>query len=75
MRCAIALETETESKKKKITSKSSLTCRKYLRHGTDGFVFPPMEGVLPTFNGLKNLSLSAGLEPGNIGSSGEHANH
>jgi hypothetical protein len=46
-----------------------------LRHGTDGFTSPPMEVVLRIFMALKNLSTSVGIEPANLGSSGEHANH
>jgi hypothetical protein len=38
-----------------------------LRHGTDGFTSPPKEVVLGF--------LSVGIEPANLGSSGEHANH
>jgi hypothetical protein len=37
-----------------------------LRHGTDGFT-SPFEGSCAT--------TSAGIEPANLGSSGEHANH
>jgi hypothetical protein len=37
-----------------------------LRHGTDGFTSPPKEVVLRIF---------IGIEPANLGSSGEHANH
>jgi hypothetical protein len=37
-----------------------------LRHGTDGFTSPPKEDVLRNF---------IGIEPANLGSSGEHANH
>jgi hypothetical protein len=44
-----------------------------LRHGTDGFTSPPKEVVLRIFITLKNPS--AGIEPANLGSSGEHANH
>jgi hypothetical protein len=48
----------------------SLTCRKILRHGTDGFTSSPKEGVLRIFIGLKNLSSSAGFEPASLGSNG-----
>jgi hypothetical protein len=39
-----------------------------LRHGTDGFTSPLLIA-------LKNPSTSAGIEPANLWSSGEHANH
>jgi hypothetical protein len=42
-----------------------------LRHGTDGFTSPPKEVVLRIFITLKNPSTSAGIEPANLGSSGE----
>jgi hypothetical protein len=42
-----------------------------LRHGTDGFTYPPKEVVLRIFITLKNPSTSVGIEP----ASGEHANH
>jgi hypothetical protein len=35
------------------TSKGTLTCRKILRHGADGFIFPPNEGMLLIFIVLK----------------------
>jgi hypothetical protein len=41
-----------------------------LRHGT-----PPKEVVLRIFITLKIPSTSAGIEPANFGSSGEHAKH
>jgi hypothetical protein len=44
----------------------SFTCRK-ARHGTDGFNSPPKEGVLRIF------SPSAGFEPANLGTKGQHA--
>jgi hypothetical protein len=46
-----------------------------LRHGTNGFTSPPEEVVLRIFITLKNPSTSVGIEPANLGSSGEHANH
>jgi hypothetical protein len=46
-----------------------------VRHGTDGFTSPPKEVVLRIFITLKNPSPSVGIEPANLGSSGEHANH
>jgi hypothetical protein len=46
-----------------------------LRHGTDGFTSPPKEVVVRIFITLKNPSTSVGIEPTNLGSSGEHANH
>jgi hypothetical protein len=42
---------------------------------TDGFTSPPKEVVLRIFITLKNPSTSVGIEPPNLGSSGEHANH
>jgi hypothetical protein len=38
-----------------------------LRHGTDGLTSPPKEGMLRNF--------SAGFEPANLGTRGQHANH
>ena len=37
-----------------------------LRLGTDGFTFPPKEGV-------KNPTASVGFEPANLGTKGQHA--
>jgi hypothetical protein len=57
---------------------SSIHARKvllHLQHGTDGFTSPPKEVVLRIFITLKNPSTSVGIEPENLGSSGEHANH
>ena len=44
-----------------------------LRHGTDGFTSPPKEGMLWIFLPLKNLMASAGFEPANLGTKGQHA--
>ena len=44
-----------------------------LRHGTDGFTSPPKEGVLRTFFRPKNPTASAGFEPANLGTKGQHA--
>ena len=44
-----------------------------LRHGTDGFTSPPKEGVLRFFFALKNPTASAGFEPANLGTKGQHA--
>ena len=44
-----------------------------LRHGTDGFTSPPKEGVLRIFSPLKIRRLSAGFEPANLGTKGQHA--
>jgi hypothetical protein len=44
-----------------------------LRHGTDGFTYPPKEGVLRIFYALKNPTASAGFEPANLGTKGQHA--
>jgi hypothetical protein len=60
---------------KVVTSTSllgSFTCRK-ARHGTDGFISPPKEGVLRIFFHPKNLTASAGFEPANLGTKGQHA--
>ena len=43
-----------------------------LRHGTDGFTSPPKEGVLRIFSPL-NPTASAGFEPANLGTKGQHA--
>ena len=43
-----------------------------LRHGTDGFTFPPKEGVLRIFS-PKNPTASARFEPANLGTKGQHA--
>jgi len=44
-----------------------------LRHGTDGFTSPPKEGLLRIFR-PKNPTASAGCEPANLGTKGQHAN-
>jgi hypothetical protein len=44
-----------------------------LRHGTDGFTSPPKEGVLRIFFRPKNSRASAGFEPANLGTKGQHA--
>ena len=44
-----------------------------LRHGTDGFTSPPKEGVLRIFFRPKNPTASAGCEPANLGTKGQHA--
>jgi len=43
-----------------------------LRHGTDGFTSPPKEGVLRIFSRPKNSTASAGFEPANLGTKGQH---
>ena len=43
-----------------------------LRHGTDGFTSPPKEGVVRIFFCPKNPSASAGSEPANLGTKGQH---
>jgi len=43
-----------------------------LRHGTDGFTSPPKEGLLRIFR-PKNPTASAGCEPANLGTKGQHA--
>jgi hypothetical protein len=60
---------------KLVTSTSllgSFTYRK-ARHGTDGFTSPPKEGVLRIFFRPKNATASAGFEPVNLGTKGQHA--
>jgi hypothetical protein len=52
-----------------------LTCRKILRHGTDGFTSPPKEVELQIFIAIKNQSSSAGYKPANVGSNGKCDNH
>jgi hypothetical protein len=54
--------------------KGSLTCRKLLRHGADGFTSHPKEVVLRIFLAVKHPLLSAGLEPANLGSIIKHFN-
>ena len=44
-----------------------------LRHWTDGFTSPPKEGVLRIFFRPKNQTASAGCEPANLGTKGQHA--
>ena len=44
-----------------------------LRHGTDGFTYPPNEGVLGIFFALKNPTASVGFELANLGTKGQHA--
>ena len=44
-----------------------------LRHGTNGFTSLPKEGVLRIFFALKNPTASAGFEPANLGTKGQHA--
>ena len=44
-----------------------------LRHGTEGFTSPPKKGVLRIFSPWKNPTASAGFEPANLGTKGQHA--
>jgi hypothetical protein len=44
-----------------------------LRHGNNGFTSPPKEGVLRIFTPFKNPTVSAGFEPANLGTKGQHA--
>ena len=44
-----------------------------VRHGTNGFTSLPKEGVLRIFFALKNPTASAGFEPANLGTKGQHA--
>jgi hypothetical protein len=46
-----------------------------LQHGTGGFTSPPKEGVPRIFFARKIRRLSAGFEPANSGTRGQHANH
>ena len=43
-----------------------------LRHGTNGFTSLPKEGVLRILFVLKNPTASAGFEPANLGTKGQH---
>ena len=43
-----------------------------LRHGTNGFTSLPKEGVLKIFSALKIPKDSAGIEPANLGTKGQH---
>jgi hypothetical protein len=44
-----------------------------LQHGTHSFTSLPKEGVLRIFFfAMKNLTASAGFEPANVGSKGQH---
>ena len=47
----------------------------YLRHETHGFTSLPKEVILRIFTLWKNLSTTTGIEPANLGSSGEYDNH
>jgi hypothetical protein len=47
--------------------KTSLTCRKILRHGTSGFTSHPKEGVLRNFIALKNPSTWPDSNPRPLG--------
>jgi hypothetical protein len=44
-----------------------------LRHGTNGFTSLSKEVVLRIFFALKNPTASAGFEPANLGTKGQHA--
>ena len=44
-----------------------------LRHGADGFTSLSKEGVLRNFFALKSPTASAGFEPANLGTRGQHA--
>ena len=44
-----------------------------LRLGTNDFNFLPKEGVLRIYFALKNPTTSAGFEPANLGTKGQHA--
>ena len=44
-----------------------------VRHGTNGFTSLPKEVMLRIFFALKNPTASAGFEPANLGTKGQHA--
>ena len=44
-----------------------------LRHGTDDFPFPSEGRRAEDFFALKNPTASAGFEPANLGTKGQHA--
>jgi hypothetical protein len=44
-----------------------------LRHGNHSITSVPKEGVLRIFFALKNPTASAGFEPANLGTKGQHA--
>ena len=44
-----------------------------LRHGTNGFISLPKEGVLRIFSTRKNRTASAGFEPANLGTKGQRS--
>jgi hypothetical protein len=44
-----------------------------LQQGTEVFTSSPKEGVLRIFFALKYLTASAGFEPANLGTKGQHA--
>jgi len=44
-----------------------------LRHGTDGFTSPSEGRRAEDFFALKNPTASAGFEPANLGTKGQHA--
>ena len=44
-----------------------------MRHGTNDFTSLPKEGVVRIFFALKNPTASAGFEPANLGTKGQHA--
>ena len=44
-----------------------------LRHGINGFTSLPKGGLLRIFFALKNPTASAGFEPANLGTKGQHA--
>jgi hypothetical protein len=46
-----------------------------LRHGTDGFTYPSEGRHTEDFFRPKNPTASAGFEPANLGTRGQHANH
>jgi hypothetical protein len=57
------------------TLKYFFTFRKMLRHGADGFTYPPKNGVLRFFIVFKNSQPSDGIEATNLRSNCKHASH
>jgi hypothetical protein len=47
--------------------KGAFPFRKFLRHGAEGFIFPPKEGVLRIIIALQNSLSSVECEPANLG--------
>jgi len=56
----------------KVATSTSLLGSFTCRHGTGGFTSPPKEGALRIFR-PKNPTASAGFEPANSATKGQHA--